>query len=114
MDTSNRLKVFVDDVRNAPSNDWIVIRTYKDAYHFIDSNYKKIITISLDHDLGDNSGTGYKLVCLLETLANHYKWAPKILVHSMNPVGRQKIISAVEKIERIVANNEDSMYIRHS
>lgn len=45
------MKLFVDDIRNAPDESWTVARTINAAISFIDTFSDKIEVISLDHDI---------------------------------------------------------------
>lgn len=87
------MKLFIDDVRNAPDNSWDVVRNYKDAIAYLVKNEGKIKVISFDHDLGENRKTGYDIVCWMERkIYNETYIVPSILmVHSQNPVGVAKM-----------------------
>lgn len=99
------MKIFLYDVRDPPSDDWIVLRSFTEFRDFIESvvMYGEAITeISLDHDLGDDAGgTGYDAVCLIEQLCYEGKLTRdmEIKCHSSNPPGRQRIESAISSIK---------------
>lgn len=96
------MKLFIDDVRNPEPGDtsWIVIRRYEYAVKIISEFWYDITEISLDHDLG-TAETGYDIACKIEEIAHdtHYTYLPTIKCHSMNPVGRDKILKVVAKLE---------------
>jgi len=93
------MKLFVDDVRDAPDFSWKVVRTYKEAIDVLKS--EKVQILSLDHDLGEDL-TGYDIINWLEKKVYHEEIEPpkKILVHSANPVGAENIKRAINSIER--------------
>lgn len=86
-------KIFLDDLRDPPDQDWVVIRSYANAVSYM-STHGIPEFISFDHDLGLEE-TGYDLA----------KWmvemdlTKKILIpinfsysiHSANPIGRKNI-----------------------
>ena len=93
------MKLFVDDVRDAPDFSWKVVRSYKEAIDVLKS--EKVQILSLDHDLGEDL-TGYDIINWLEKKVYHEEIEPpkKILVHSANPVGVDNIKRAINSIER--------------
>ena len=93
-------KLFVDDVRDAPEG-WDLARTYDDAIRMLLE--KEYEVLSLDHDLGcydamGNEQTGYGIALFLAEWKHYGEFVPsKILCHSANPVGRDKILKIVER-----------------
>ncbi len=90
--------------------DWVVVRTYKDFCKVVSVNMKDITHISFDHDLadcfqsrettnvdewfdinGNREYTGYDCAKFIKELYGNEP--PIMFVHSMNPVGAQKIIN---------------------
>jgi len=64
----------------------------------------KVTEISLDHDLGEDGGTGYFVTKWMEWAAAmgrlpHLKWA----IHSANPVGRRNMEMALVNVEKFWA-----------
>ena len=59
--------------------------------------------ISLDHDLGEDTPTGYDVLKMLEQMAHEEdRRVPfEILIHSANPVGRKNMEAAIASIQRI-------------
>lgn len=110
--------LWLDDERPAPPG-WIHVHTDQEARQYLARGVVK--AASLDHDLGacekclqgknpeqwlqDNQyqsmpncehfGTGYTLVCWMEE-TGHWP-VEKPMVHSRNPVGRSKMLAAINR-----------------
>ena len=90
------MRVWVDDVRPKPDdydvwlkNADVTIRTLRTCC---------VTHLSLDHDLGDDSKTGYDIAKFIEEAAYKKILAPlEVVVHSANPVGRKNIERALER-----------------
>ena len=106
------IKLFVDDIRNAPDNSWVVSRTVSEAIRTIAQ--WDIEEISLDHDISHQVAIGRvsrpypcdECFCAVAyfmglryskkkefnnveiTVANN---PPKITLHTSNPVGAEKM-----------------------
>jgi len=97
------MKVFLDDIRNAPDDTWTVVRT---AQGCIDLLMGRTVTeLSLDHDLGTYVGnteiTGYNVLLWLEQVAYEMPDFPlpeKVFVHSANPIGKRRMEDAIRRI----------------
>lgn len=97
-------KIWHDDIRRPPNEDWVWCRTNEQAQHFL--KYWEVNEISLDHDLGldyldpdcdteswafagsSPKGTGLDLVewmCIMKLVPE------KVTIHSWNPVGAQNM-----------------------
>jgi hypothetical protein len=98
------VKIWLDDVREAPDDSWTVIRTYQECSYEIMFTLDCISDISLDHDLGEEK-TGYDIVKLIkELVADDYNYfPPRIFVHSDNPVGRANMWAAIRSINQMMA-----------
>ena len=101
-----KVKLFLDDLRDPPSNEWVVARTAHQAQYILeaqrDGGYL-VTSLSLDHDLGaDEMGSGYDVATWLEgaVVTGHLPAPIDILCHSANPVGRARIEQAFESIRR--------------
>lgn len=98
------MKLFLDDLRNAPDNSWVIVRNYYDCIDILTTG--KVKVSSLDHDLGTDL-TGYdvaKAMMKYKTLS--FDWpVPKTLVHSCNLIGRDNIISCLKSIDKHFSTN---------
>lgn len=88
------IKLFLDDIREAPDNSWIVVRSFFEFKKYIDENGVPDI-ISFDHDLGKENGgycaveyTGYDCA---HYLINRGLEIKEFIVHSANPIGKENI-----------------------
>lgn len=101
------MKIWLDDIRDAPDETWTVVRTPQDALREITWASVQDIPfeiLSLDHDLGDDYFTGYYLMTYLEECAYKDEWdmIPEMFqIHSANPVGRKNMQAAIDSIERM-------------
>lgn len=118
--------IFLDDYRlpitvrhvKMPLLDWTVVKSYNEFIKLIEEKGLPDF-ISFDHDLADehykdliscggtlNYGsykekTGYEAAkWLVEYCLNHKESLPKWQVHSMNPIGKQNIISLFESYKK--------------
>ena len=93
------MKIWIDDVRSAPSG-YIHIESVSEAIEFVRRNYASIELLDLDHDAGDFAPQGGDYVKLLDFLEAEYGDGMDIPVHihSMNPVG-------VSNMRRIIVRN---------
>jgi len=88
--------LFLDDLRNPENQDWHIVRSYNQFVDYILKNDLPCV-ISMDHDLGLEKD-GYDCIKFLVhyimdnfMLQNKEVTLPVILVHSMNPVGKENI-----------------------
>jgi hypothetical protein len=88
-------KVFIDDIRTPPSNDWIVVRSSKEAIDWVNANGMPDI-ISFDHDLGGDDTSMVFLKQLFEIAFEKGYNPPKYFIHSANPIGSKNIQSFME------------------
>lgn len=97
------MKLWVDDERPAPRG-WRRARTVAQALKLLDTG--KISEISLDHDLGENERTGYFLAALIEERAHDGQLRRLVWhIHSANPVGRKKMLMALQSADRLWDSN---------
>ena len=118
--------IYLDDVRTPTqgvgedNQPWVVVRSYDEFVEKVNEiGLENIQMVSLDHDLGDTAmtewknnvyhnykldydniteKTGYDVVCYME---QHNKWPTKgCYVHSANPVGKNKMLAAIQKHAR--------------
>lgn len=105
------MKIFLDDIREAPDETWFVARTPLAAILFMMEN-EDIEILSLDHDLAYEhvvnnevkEVTGYDVIKKVEEWAHHGWWTrvpQSFAIHSANPVGRKNMQAAIDSIERM-------------
>ena len=99
---SKSIRIWLDDERPSPKG-WIHFDNVPDLIKFYEKNYKNIIEMSLDHDLGEGKQEGYKFLVWLEKKVlwdKLYKSIPDIHVHSANPVGKKRMEQTIQSIKR--------------
>lgn len=84
-------------------NKWIIVRTYTEFIGWIIQNGLPHY-ISFDHDLSDiestQEKTGYDCALwLVDYCLNHQLQCPEWYCHSMNPVGKTKIMGLLEQFK---------------
>jgi len=90
-------RLFIDDIRDPYDDDFVVVRSYDDAIHYMRQQGCPLF-ISFDHDLGDaDERTGYDIAKWIveRDLNDRGKFIPDEFdfhVHSANPVGVGNII----------------------
>lgn len=87
------IRLWLDDLRPAPAG-WVWVKTVAAAQALLRRG--EVAEVSLDHDLGEETATGYDLATWIEEEAFHgrlprVKWA----VHSANPIGRERMEQAL-------------------
>lgn len=92
------VKLWIDDIRDPPSGDWLIARSSRDAIAMIEMHH--VTEISFDHDLG-GTDTAVRVADLIEKraywrLGSRIKWH----VHSANPVGRARLEQALRKADQ--------------
>jgi hypothetical protein len=110
------MKIWLDDERDpkckriqeqfGSQGDEIWIKNANDAIQCISQNI--VESISLDHDLGENSGSGIEVANFIEEQAflgnlKRFKWK----IHSMNPVGRVNMARALDNAEKFWSSNHE-------
>lgn len=100
------MKLWVDDVRPAPPG-WEWAKTCQQGIDSINECCGRLREVSLDHDLGEKR-SGYDVAVHLEGLAarGHLRHLPNLHCHSMNTVGKLRILSVFDSIARFVAQQE--------
>ena len=103
------IPIFLDDIRDPPNKEWMVARTATHAYYTIlgACQWGEKIILSLDHDLGGGTPTGYDLLNWIERDIQKGDLHPKIFfeIHSANPVGRDNMKRAIREIEKLLDEN---------
>lgn len=96
------MKIWVDDVRQPPSDDWIWIKTVKMAkttiHHYEHQYQDDTITIDLDHDAGDFAKDGGDYIEILNWLEREgiVDTGYFFRIHSQNVVGVENMRAIIE------------------
>lgn len=78
------MKLWIDDLRDAPHADWYIAKTSRDAIDILEhNNYEPIEEISFDHDLGGDDTARPVMLWMIENNV----WPDCIFIHTANPVG---------------------------
>lgn len=97
------MRLFVDDIRNAPEKDWTVARSVDSAINFISQFGMEITEISLDHDISHQVSVGKNsrpfpcvetFTAVARYIAEYYdgeQIKPLITIHTSNPMGAKNI-----------------------
>jgi len=92
------IKIWLDDVRPAPFG-WTRCYWPDEVIRILET--ETVSEISLDHDLGDDSMTGYAVLLWIEEAVHTSDYIPpKINIHSANPVAKEKMLKAVTSIDK--------------
>lgn len=97
------MKLWIDDIREPPEDYDAWARNYDEAIRAINTGVFNVI--SLDHDLGEDSKTGYDILCNIERQIAKGGWwiqLPEFRVHSANPVGAANMLRAIGSINKMV------------
>ena len=93
-------KLFIDDERFPVTDDWVIVRTSKEAIDYVAQNgFPR--EISFDHDLGYDDTSIRFLHWIAEALMDGKLTIPENFtysVHSQNPVGAKNIHSYMQCI----------------
>lgn len=92
-------KIWLDDIRTPPSDDWVWIKSVNAAKRYISmvSSYGITeIMLSVDHDAGDYYQYGGDYIRLLDWLEETGRNYP-IRIHSQNVVGRMNMRTIIER-----------------
>lgn len=92
-------KLWIDDVRD-PGEGWVWKKTWAESLGEIATHIDSYQVISFDHDLGNEYHDGYDLLTFIENWVNQglVRRLPKLEVHSANPVGYARMMSAIDAI----------------
>lgn len=103
------MKLWVDDVRPAPSDEYMVAKSVNIAKHLIETSESLVKdvgedfvldfsfhVIDIDHDAGDYAHDGGDYIKLLDWLEETGRNYP-IRIHSMNPVGRENMRRIIQR-----------------
>lgn len=103
------MKLWIDDLRTPPSDDWVWVKTSQEALDTLSDALGASVSlerISFDHDLGGDDTTRRVALWLVE---NHVLWDDAIVtVHSMNPIGVEWLTGLIDMygpgVTRVYAN----------
>lgn len=123
------MRLWLDDTRDPPDGNWYIAKNYED-FKLCIRFFKPFDLISFDHDLGEdesidrvNRGMSKRksralkkeakngLDCakfLIKYCQDNKLKLPNYQVHSMNPVGKQNILSLLDNFKRFQDENNDS------
>ena len=101
------MKIWVDDVRPRPDNQWYWVHSvneFKELIKSMDSIHAEwddctcgiIDLIDIDHDAGDYAYDGGDYIEILNWLEETGRNYP-IRIHSMNPVGRENMRRIIQR-----------------
>ena len=100
------VKLYIDDLRDPPTDDFVVVRSSDQAIAYIEQNGIPSF-ISFDHDLGGDDTAMVVVNYIIEAVLDQVVDFPddfSFLVHSANPIGAVNIecklsnfISAIHK-----------------
>jgi hypothetical protein len=91
-------KLWIDDLREPPSEDWCWAKTSATAISCL--LIGPVAEISFDHDLGGDDTT-MPVARLIEQRAYDGAKPPVWNIHSANPVGRRNLEAALRSAERL-------------
>ena len=105
------MKLWLDDRRGPPDEGWVHVYTPDEVIETLKAG--KVTELSLDHDLGiftaEREITGYDVLLWIEReVAEGRFQAPKLDVHSANPVARRRMQQAIASIRRLAESREDN------
>lgn len=93
------IKIWIDDIRTPPSEDWIWIKSVNEAKRYISMIYSYGVTdimLNIDHDAGDYAKDGGDYIEILNWL-EEIGYDGYIHIHSMNVVGKMNMRNIIQK-----------------
>ena len=101
---NKNLKLWLDDERPAPFG-WLHVLTASDAITTLATH--RVSELSLDHDLGLIDETGYDVLLWIKRKITTSDFKPPVMyAHSVNPVERKRMLSAIKKIIETVRKRD--------
>lgn len=96
------LKVWIDDMRPAPSEEYTHLATTSWAINFIKIYKNNITELNLDHDAGDFQCYGGDYINILNWMeqyeeATGTRFTFTIKLHTMNPVARDNMMRIIKR-----------------
>ncbi len=96
------MKLWVDDIREAPDESWTVARKVQPALNILSQFTYEWDEISLDHDIENRPDdetfmpVAYYMAMLYGNMPRNVK-VPKITIHSINPVGARNMHDTLKR-----------------
>lgn len=94
------MKLWIDDLRDAPGPDWHTARTSEIALTVLQNSRNKASDwlanfeeVSFDHDLGGDDTSRRVLIWMIEN--DH--WPKVVRFHTMNPIGRKWLVGTAQR-----------------
>jgi hypothetical protein len=98
------VRVFcLDDERTLPKGiglDWICVESVEDGLKII-QEYDPFDAWWLDHDLGEESPSGFDFLKMIQEQDLLDKLPKEIKVHSMNPIGAQRMVWFCQEVLKV-------------
>lgn len=94
--------IWLDDVRK-PNHGFILFKSVPPLKEYYKKNWRDITKMSLDHDLGENTPTGYDFLVWIEEMVytGEFDSFPEtVRVHSANPIGKKRMEQTIKSIRR--------------
>jgi hypothetical protein len=85
------LRIFLDDLRPAPEG-WVLVKTAEECLDLLAKNKGLVSSLSLDHDLGDQSEDEKHGYWFVKQMVERGLYADVINLHTSNPVGRENML----------------------
>jgi hypothetical protein len=93
------MKLWIDDLRTPPGDDWLWAKTSEEALSILRTEYSALVglasiktdeltAVSFDHDLGGDDTSRPVMLWMAE----YGFWPPAVYVHTMNVVGAQYLM----------------------
>ena len=97
-----KYNVYLDDLRNTPEGFQIRTYTYEETIEVLTKMEGYIGILSLDNDLGEGLREGNEVMDWIEEqyYTRNYKLPDKIMVHSMNPIAKDKKERIIDRLYR--------------
>lgn len=90
--TDSKVRLWLDDLRPVPDG-WTWVKTVEEATSLMEGG--RVAEASLDHDLGEGTHEGHRLVLWM---AENDVWPSEaISVHSSNPPGAKRMCGVIER-----------------
>lgn len=94
-----KVNIYLDDCRKTPEG-FIRSYTVEQTIDLLEKYEGHIGILSLDNDLGPDLQEGYKVAEWIEEnhILNGYTLPDKMMVHSMNSIARQRMITIINRL----------------